>query len=75
MPGRPGGNSEVGEAASVTMSASPNRVRVRGAGAREVASVVATVFDNQGARLNEAEVRFHLAPATRAAGACCCRPT
>jgi Bacterial Ig-like domain (group 1) len=75
VPGReecragPGGNSEEGEAASVTMSASPNRVRVRGAGAREVASVVATVFDNQGARLNEAEVRFHLAPTTRAAGA------
>ena len=75
VPGRdecrasPGGSSEDGEAASVTMSASPNRVRVRGAGAREVAAVVATVFDNQGARLNEAEVRFALAPTTRAAGA------
>lgn len=46
VPGRdecragPGGNTEEGEAASVTVSASPNRVRVRGSGAREVSSIV-----------------------------------
>jgi hypothetical protein len=75
VPGReecragPGGNTEIGEAASVTMSASPNRVRVRGAGAREVSSIVATVFDNQGARLNDAEVRFRIRPSNSASGA------
>ena len=74
VPGReecragPGPTTREGEAASITMSASPNRVRVRGAGVRELSSVVATAFDNQGARLNDAEVRFSLAD-NHAAGA------
>ncbi len=63
------GNQTEGEAASVTMSASPNRVRVRGSGSREISSIVATVFDNTGARLSNAEVRFALSPLTRAEGA------
>lgn len=64
-----GGSEEEGEAASVTMSASPSRVRVRGSGSRELSSVVATVYDNQGARLNNAEVRFALSPQSSASGA------
>ena len=64
-----GANQEEGEAASVTLSGSPNRVRARGAGAREVSSIVATVFDNLGARLNLAEVRFSLSSLSSADGA------
>ena len=63
------GSQNQGDAASVTMSASPDSVRVRGSGAREVSSVIATVFDNTGARLANAAVRFALAPAGNAAGA------
>ncbi|MGH3642011.1 MAG: Ig-like domain-containing protein, partial [Mycobacterium sp.] len=55
--------------ASVTMSGSPTRIRVRGSGVREQSSVVATVFDNQGGRLDRGEVRFSLSPHTTAVGA------
>ncbi|MBX3025747.1 Ig-like domain-containing protein [bacterium] len=58
-----------GEAASATMSASPNRIRVRGSGNRELSSVVVNVFDNQGSKLRDAEVRFSLSSLSSAAGA------
>src|SRR4029450_7493627 len=64
-----GATTEEGEAASVTLSASPNRIRAQGSGAREVSTVVATVFDNQSARLNDAEVRFRLTSTSNAPGA------
>jgi hypothetical protein len=64
-----GATTEEGEAASVALSASPNRIRVQGSGAREVSTVVATVFDNQSARLNDAEVRFRLTSTSNALGA------
>jgi hypothetical protein len=64
-----GPTTEQGDAASVTMSASPNRVRVRGSGARELSSIVASVFDNQGAHLDNAEVRFSVSQQGSADGA------
>jgi hypothetical protein len=66
VPGRDpcGGDTggELGEPASVTLSASPNRIRVRGAGSRELSSINATVFDNRGNRLPLAQVRFRIDP-------------
>lgn len=63
------GNTDSGEAASATMSASPNRIRVRGSGSRETSSIVVSVFDNQGAKLRNAEVRFSLSALSAAPGA------
>ena len=60
---------ELGEPASVTLSASPNRIRVRGSGARELSAVNATVFDQRANTLSCAEVRFSLDSKTTAAGA------
>ncbi len=64
-----GSTAEDGEAASVTLSASPNRIRALGSGARELSTIVATVFDNQSARLNDAEVRFRVTSTSNASGA------
>lgn len=54
------GNDNLGNPASVTLSASPNRIRVRGSGVQELSTVNATVFDNFGNRFPEAEVRFSI---------------
>lgn len=75
IPGRdgcnavPGGTIDNGDAASVSLGASPTRLRLRGSGLRELAPISATVTDNQGQRLNRAEVRFSIAPQSSAAGA------
>jgi Bacterial Ig-like domain (group 1) len=44
-----------GQPASITLFASPIRVRARGAGGQELATVAATVFDNNGNRLEDVE--------------------
>jgi len=64
-----GPTTNVGEPASITMSGSPNRIRVRGGGARETSATVATVFDNQGARRAGVPVRFRLSALSSAPGA------
>lgn len=64
-----GPTTDIGEPASITMSASPNRIRVRGGGAREISAAVATIFDNQGARRAGVPVRFRLLSQTSAPGA------
>ncbi|MEO8603586.1 MAG: Ig-like domain-containing protein, partial [bacterium] len=75
VPGRegcsavPGGSVENGDVASVTLGASPTKLRVRGSGVREVAPINATVTDNQGQRVTNAQVRFSIAPQSSAAGA------
>jgi hypothetical protein len=63
------GEGIVGDAASINMSGSPTRIRARGSGGRELAAVVATVFDNQGSRLADSEVRFRLSELSSADGA------
>jgi hypothetical protein len=60
---------ELGEPASVTLSAGPNRIRVRGSGVRELSTVTTTVFDQRANTLSCAEVRFSLDSKSTAPGA------
>jgi hypothetical protein len=62
-----GGN--IGEPATIQLSASPSRIRARGGGGKEQSTVTASVFDNNGNRLKDTQVRFALAPETLAFGA------
>lgn len=54
------GGEDLGDPSSVTLSASPNRIRVRGSGVKELSTITATVFDNFGSRFPEGEVRFSI---------------
>lgn len=73
VPGREcrseGGGGDLGEPSSIILSSSPNRIRVRGAGVREQATVTATVIDEKGNRINDRQVRFTIAPESVAPGA------
>jgi len=60
-PSSGGGQTEEGEVSSITLGASPTRVRARSSGGRELSSISATVFDNGGNRLQGAEVTFSVA--------------
>lgn len=55
-----GGGGAQGEPAAVVLSASPTAVRVRGTGGSELATLTATVFDNNQNRLADAPVHFSI---------------
>ncbi len=63
------GGGEAGEPASITMSASPSRIRVRGSGVRELSGITATVFDNSANEKEGAEVRFSISELSTSNGA------